>query len=207
MVILAQKIRVILITDGDNVAQAAVEDIAMSLNLRCISASAGNPTPISGTEIVKLLKTVHHDPVLVMFDDRGDTFKGDGERAMEYVACHPDIEVLGAVAVASNTPGSVGVVANECITSGGNIVANAVDKKGANKGGIYEPQVIVGDTVDVLNHLDIPFIVGIGDIGKMNRADDIEKGAPVTRRAIEEILRRSGVEYGRKTKNCQRNRQ
>ncbi|MDF2876370.1 MAG: Stage sporulation protein, partial [Sporomusa sp.] len=40
-----KKIRVILVTDGDRVAQHAVENIGASLGLRCISASAGNPTP------------------------------------------------------------------------------------------------------------------------------------------------------------------
>ena len=193
-----QKIRVILITDGDHAAQQAIEDIATSLNLRCISASAGNPTPINGEEIVHLLKKVPNDPVLVMFDDKGDNFKGVGERALEYVASHPEIDVLGAVAVASNTPGSMGVFADECITREGNIVSNvAVDKRGNCKTDILEDQVIVGDTVDVLNQLQIPFIVGIGDVGKMDKADDIGHGAPVTRKAIEEILMRSGVEYGR----------
>lgn len=196
---LPPKIRVILITDGDRVAQHAVEDIAESLGLRCISASAGNPTPISGKEIVGLLKTVHHDPVLVMFDDRGSRHKGNGEVAMEYVASHPDIEVLGAVAVASNTTGISGIAADECITSSGDIINHSVDKNGVFKRTQEENSVITGDTVDVLNDVDVPFIVGVGDIGKMDRADDIERGAPITRKAIEEILKRSGVEYeGRK---------
>lgn len=203
---MSQKIRVILVTDGDNAAREALEGIASSLDLRCISASGGNPTPISGEDIVRLVKTVHHDPVLIMFDDRGDNYKGLGERAMEYVASHPDIEVLGAVAVASNTPGTMGVVANECITREGQIITNAVDKRGDCKHEINQQTVIAGDTVDVLNHLEIPFIVGIGDVGKMANADDIGHGAPITRKAIEEILRRSGIEYGRKAEHCQKHR-
>jgi stage V sporulation protein AE len=199
VIVVGNKIKVILITDGDQVAQQVIEDIASSLNLRCISASAGNPTPISGVEIVRQLKTVHHDPVLIMFDDRGDSYKGLGERAMEYVASHPDVEVLGAVAVASNTPCATGVATNECITREGEVVHSGVDKKGVSTGERKEHPVVVGDTVGVLNHLEIPFIVGIGDIGKMTKADDIGRGAPITRKAIEEILRRSGVEYGRKT--------
>lgn len=201
---MSQKIRVILVTDGDNSAREALEGIANSLDLRCISASGGNPTPISGEDIVRLVKKVHHDPVLIMFDDRGDNYKGVGERAMEYVATHPDLEVLGAVAVASNTPGSVGVTADECITREGKIITRAVDKRGDCKGGPNQQSMIVGDTVDVLNHLEIPFIVGIGDVGKMANADDVGHGAPVTRKAIEEILRRSGVEYGRKAEDCTR---
>jgi len=196
-----KKIRTILITDGDGVAQRVVEDIAISLGLRCISASGGNPTPISGKEIVEMLKTVHHDPVLVMFDDQGNKGKGDGELAMEYVASHPDIEVLGAVAVASNTSGSTGIATDECITSRGEIVDVSVDKDGDMKGESVDRPVITGDTVDVLNEISVPFIVGVGDVGKMCRADDIKRGAPITRKAIEEILKRSGVQYDRKTKN------
>ena len=196
---MTKKIKVILITDGDSVAQKVVEELAANLGLRCISASGGNPTPITGEEIVGLLKTVHHDPVLVMFDDRGSSAKGFGEVAMEYVATHPDIEVLGAVAVASNTVGVVGIDVDECITGNGDIVDSSVDKCGYLKGGSSDKAIIAGDTVDVLNDLEIPFIVGVGDIGKMARADSIGRGAPITRKAIEEILKRSGIEYGRKT--------
>lgn len=190
---LGEKVRVILITDGDRCAQHTVEKIAKDLNLRCISASAGNPTPISGQEIVSLLKTVPHDPVLVMFDDRGRRDKGKGETAMEYVASHPDIKVLGAVAVASNTQGIQGVPADVCINGTGDIVATSVDKYGQEKSATASKPVVTGDTVDVLNDVDIPVIVGVGDIGKMDKADDIRRGSPITKKAIEEILKRSGV--------------
>jgi stage V sporulation protein AE len=147
-------------------------------------------------EIVRLLKQVHHDPVLVMFDDKGKPEKGRGEIALEYVALHPDIEVLGAVAVASNTTGIDGIEADACIACNGEIVEYPVDKYGEIKAVCTQRPVITGDTVDVLNTLNIPVIIGIGDIGKMDRADDICHGAPVTRKAIEEILKRSGLEYG-----------
>ena len=196
-----KKIRVILITDGDSVAQHVVEELAVNLGLRCISASGGNPTPITGEEIVALLKTVHHDPVLVMFDDRGSSSKGFGEVAMEYVATHPEIEVLGAVAVASNTTGIVGIGVDECIAGNGDIVDCSVDKSGYLKGETGYKAIIAGDTVDVLNDLEIPFIVGVGDIGKMARADSIGRGAPITRKAIEEILKRSGIEYDNRAGN------
>lgn len=198
VMILPEKVRVILVTDGDRVAKHVVEDIAVSLGLRCISASAGNPTPITGAEIVELLKTVHHDPVLVMFDDRGRQDKGKGEIALEYVANHPDITVLGAVAVASNTPSIKGVPVDACIACSGDIVDMPVDKRGDIKtDGIHTSKpIITGDTVDVLNNVDVPVIIGVGDIGKMDRADDIGRGAPVTRKAIEEILKRSGIDYG-----------
>ena len=190
------KVRVILITDGDRCAQHVVEDIAQKLDLRCISASAGNPTPISGEEIVELLQTVRRDPVLIMFDDRGRRDKGKGERALEYVASHPDVEVLGVVAVASNTTGIDGVAADVCIDAQGRLTGRNVDKYGQTSEKSEDSPVVIGDTVDVLNELDVPVIVGIGDIGKMDRADDIRRGAPVTRKAIEEILKRSGIKDG-----------
>lgn len=196
-----KKVRVILITDGDRVAQHVVEEIGASLGLRCISASAGNPTPITGEEIVNLLKTVPYDPVLVMFDDRGESNKGQGEQAMEYVASHPDIEVLGAVAVASNTRGINGVEADVCVTGRGAFVYDSVDKYGEVKKSCGDKPRINGDTVDILNEIEVPVIVGVGDIGKMDRADDIKRGAPITRKAIEEVLKRSGVKYGGRTQD------
>ncbi|WP_177504109.1 stage V sporulation protein AE [Anaerosinus sp.] len=192
-----KRVRVILVTDGDSVAQEAVETVAQSLNLRCISASAGNPTPISGETMVNLIKQAEHDPVLVMFDDKGEPEKGMGEFALEYVAKHPDIEVLGAVAVASNTTGIQGAKVDLCIVKDGTISRTAVDKKGDKKCGnlmIGEP-IIKGDTVDILNELDIPLVVGIGDVGKMKRKDDICIGAPITRKAIEEILQKNSIDY------------
>ncbi len=199
MNLLTDKVRIIIVTDGDRCAQHVVENIAAELGLRCISASGGNPTPISGREIVDLVKTVPHDPVLVMFDDRGRRDKGKGETAMEYVASHPDIEVLGAVAVASNTTGIQGVAADACISGDGQVVDNAVDKYGEEKVTGRDRTIVNGDTVDVLNEVDVPVIIGVGDIGKMDKADDIRRGAPVTRKAIEEILKRSGVSYARST--------
>jgi stage V sporulation protein AE len=190
-----KKIRVILVTDGDRVAQEAVESIGASLGLRCISASGGNPTPISGKKIVDLLKTVPFDPVLVMFDDKGHSEKAEGEQALEYVATHPDIEVLGVVAVASNTTGISGVHADACVDCHGHIIDQSVDKHGEikrNQDCACDP-TIVGDTVDVLNQLEVPLIIGVGDIGKMDRHDDLSRGAPITRKAIEEILKRSDV--------------
>lgn len=188
------KVRVILITDGDSVAREVVEELAADLHLRCISASAGNPTPISGQKIVDLLKKTPYDPVLVMFDDKGYEEKGDGERALEYVANHPDIEVLGAVAVASNALDFCGTEADFCVAKDGLPTRCAIDKNGDKilARGADKP-VVRGDTVDVLSEVDVPVVVGIGDIGKMKRKDDIRRGAPVTRRAIKEILRRSGV--------------
>lgn len=189
-----RKIRVILITDGDRVAQRVVEEIAASLGLRCISASAGNPTPIGGSEIVRLLKQTPYDPVLVMFDDKGLPEKGQGELALEYVASHPDVEVIGAVAVASNTMDFEGAEVDVTISKEGVASEQTVNKRGESKPCVFDEKPVVrGDTVDVLNEFDIPIVVGVGDIGKMKRKDDIELGAPITRQAIEKILEHHAV--------------
>lgn len=182
---LPSKIRVILVTDGDKVAQEVIESLAAEMGLRCLSASAGNPTPLEGADIVALLKKARHDPVLVMFDDKGAPWRGEGERALEYVAKHPDIEVLGAIAVASNTFDMEGVKTDFCITKSGKVSYEPIDKSGDTVSGA---PVLRGDTVDVLNDCAIPIIIGVGDIGKMKHHDDICMGAPVTKRAIEAIL-------------------
>jgi stage V sporulation protein AE len=130
-----------------------------------------------------------------MFDDRGCPDQGTGETAMKFVASHPDIEVLGAVAVASNTTGGIGIPADVCITGEGKFVSAAVDKKGKLEHDTLGKPIIHGDTVDILNDLAVPVVIGVGDIGKMGHSDDLEKGAPITRRAIEEILKRSGIVY------------
>lgn len=105
---------------------------------------------------------------------------------MEYVANHPNVEVLGAVAVASNHRGGEGVPVDILLDREGNQVNHGVDKNGLEMEG--EPPVIWGDTVEVLNRISVPIIVGIGDVGKMNQFDDVKRGAPVTRQAVELIL-------------------
>ncbi|MDF2854488.1 MAG: stage sporulation protein, partial [Neobacillus sp.] len=95
--------RVILITDGDEYAKRAVERVAHDIGGRCISLSQGNPSILSGEQLVDLIKAAAHDPVLVMFDDSGLEGEGAGERALKYVANHTDIEVLGIIAVAAKT--------------------------------------------------------------------------------------------------------
>jgi len=181
---------IIIITDGDKVASKAVQEVAIEVGGRCISRSAGNPTPLSGEKIVEFIKQAAKDPVLVMFDDNGQGGYGDGEKAIRYVATHPEINVLGAVAVASNTEAVEGAHIDVAIDCNGNIVESGVDKDGncefSNELRVY------GDTVDVLEELDIPIVVGIGDIGKMNGRDHIRYGCPITKKAVKLILQRSG---------------
>jgi stage V sporulation protein AE len=180
--------KVILITDGDSIAQRAVETAAKNIHARTISASAGNPTPLNGDQIVELIKQAKHDPVIVMFDDRGSPSKGKGETALEIVAKHPDIEVLGAVAVASNTEVD-GVPCHLAITKDGQFIQGSVDKEGNPR---WDSPNIHGDTVDILKDLNIPIIIGIGDIGKMEGKDNAYLGAKITTKALKYIISKGG---------------
>jgi stage V sporulation protein AE len=181
-----EKRRVIIVTDGDVVAQKAVEKASRKIGGRCISKSAGNPTPLTGPEIVSLAKNAKHDPIVIMTDDRGDSGTGGGEEAMDYVLNHPDLDILGVIAVASNTEHVYGIRVNCSIDKQGKVIDSAVDKAGNRKG----DKIIIGDTVDVLNENHIPVIVGIGDPGKMDGCDSTEIGAPIITKAMEEIIRR-----------------
>jgi len=182
------KRKVILVTDGDSVAQRAVETAVANIGGRCISRSGGNPTPMTGWEIVELIKSAKNDPVVVMADDKGSPQTGQGEWALYNIINHPDIEILGVIAVASNTNGVNGIEVDFSITCDGKIIRGAVDKDGLPKKGT----VLYGDTVDIIEKCDVPVIIGIGDIGKMEGKDDCEIGAPILTKAIEEILSRSG---------------
>ncbi|MFE8695592.1 stage V sporulation protein AE [Cytobacillus sp. FJAT-53684] len=184
---------VILITDGDDYARRTVELVAREVGGRCISLSHGNPTTLDGPLIVKLIKKAAHDPVFVMFDDSGLAGEGAGERALKYVACHKDIDVLGIIAVAAKTRQAEWSRVDVCIDRDGELTPYGVDKFGLpemEKGRIY------GDTVYCLDEIDVPIIVGIGDIGKMAKKDHYDVGSPITKKAVELILERSGF-HGR----------
>jgi len=185
-----KKRKVIVVTDGDKVAKKAVELIAKKIDGRCISASAGNPTPLNGPQILELVKKAPFDPIFIMIDDKGHSGKGQGEKVLEYLLKSPEIEILGVVAVASDTQGTQGVKVDISITKEGQVVKQAVDKLGNLK--VTKPKILEGDTVDVINNADIPVIVGVGDIGKMEGYDSVYKQSPVTEKAIKEILIRSG---------------
>lgn len=180
------KRKVVLITDGDKMAQKAVEVVAKNIGGRCISLSGGNPTPVSGEELVALIKMAAYDPVLVMFDDCGVRGEGKGEEVLRHVATHPEIHVLGAIAVASNCVEGKAISVDLAIDLHGNIVHHGVDKIGNEQS--CEPLRISGDTLGVLNEIEVPIIIGVGDIGKMKKMDSWEIGAPVTTKAVELIL-------------------
>lgn len=187
--------RVILVTDGDKYARKALEVVANEIGGRCISASHGNPSVLSGPEIIKQIKKASYDPVLVMFDDSGFIGEGAGERALKYVVNHQEeMEVLGIIAVASRTRKEEWTRVDICIDQNGEITEKGVDKYGIQE---MEDGRLYGDTVYCLDELEVPIIVGIGDVGKMAKKDRFDHGSPITKKAVEIILERSGY-YGQK---------
>ena len=181
------KKKVIIVTDGDKIAREAVEIAAKEKGCRCISSSARNPTPLTGQQVVDLINSTPYDPVVVMVDDRGAAGKGQGERVMEYMIKHPDIQIIGVVAVASNTENIQGAHVDCAVTKDKEVIKGEVNKDGTP---ISDEAVIKGDTVDILNRYnqEIPLIVGVGDIGKMDDCDKTEYGAQITAKALGLIL-------------------
>ena len=184
-----EKRNIIIITDGDEYAKRTIEHVAKEIGGRCISASYGNPSRISGPDLIKLIQSAAHDPVLVMFDDSGLVGEGTGERVMKYVAEHPGIHLLGIIAVASKTKQAEWTKVDVCVDREGNLTEFGVDKFGVPE---MDVKRINGDTVYCIDSIQAPIVVGIGDIGKMAKFDDISIGSPVTLSAVRLILERSG---------------
>jgi stage V sporulation protein AE len=184
-----EKRKVIIVTDGDEYAEKTIEHAAKHYGGRCISQSHGNPTKLTGAEIVKLIMKTPYDPVFVMFDDSGFLGEGPGEQALKYVASHQQVDVLGVIAVASRTHQNEWTRVDVSVDRYGQLTEYGVDKSGIAE---FERGRINGDTVYCLDSLDIPIIVGIGDIGKMAKKDHIDYGSPITMKAVEVILERSG---------------
>ncbi|HET7629207.1 MAG TPA: stage V sporulation protein AE [Bacillales bacterium] len=185
--------RVIFITDGDLYARKAVEHVAKVIGGRCISRSAGNPTPLSGKEIVQSIRETPYDPVLVMVDDCGFRGVGYGEQAMRYIHGQPDIDVIGAVAVASNTGHEEWSRIDVSVDRFGDVTEHGVDKEGIEA---LEDGRVDGDTVYVLDELCLPVVVGVGDIGKMDGRDAVEQGCPITLAAVRWIMQRDRKQNG-----------
>ncbi len=183
------KRKVILVTDGDIAAKGAVETAASNIGGRCISFSAGNPTILTGYEIVELIKAAKNEPVVVMVDDRGRKGRGAGESAMESILNNENIEVIGVVAVSSDGKDCNGIKLSCSITREGKVIEGSVDKNGVET----RSGKICGDTLSILRGRKDLVIVGMGDPGKMDFYDAVEKGAPITTKALEEVLKRSTV--------------
>ncbi|MDQ0205807.1 stage V sporulation protein SpoVABEA [Alkalicoccobacillus murimartini] len=180
----------IFITDGDAAARKTVEWVARELSCRSISASAGNPSVLTGKELLSLIhQTPIGMPVLVMFDDCGYRNEGPGEVLMRFLYESPDVRILGAIAVASSTHSSEWTKVDFSIDRYGDITKYGVDKEGLPD---LEVNRINGDTVYILDELKLPLVIGIGDIGKMRGQDELKKGCPITKKAVQIILERSG---------------
>ncbi|MGI6487981.1 MAG: stage V sporulation protein AE [Syntrophothermaceae bacterium] len=186
-----QKTRVIIVTDGDVTAEKAVYQASLNVNAYPLTLSAGNPTPFSGPELVLLIKAAPYDPVVVMLDDRGQVGQGIGEKALETLLKEPEIEVLGVVAVASDTKQAQGVRVDRAVTNQGEVCHRPVDKDGVPEAPGH--QFLEGDTVEILNRYPEVKVVGCGDLGKMEGQDDYRKGAVITTRCFQEILENSRV--------------
>lgn len=195
---MGRKRKVILVTDGDDYARKSLEFVAKAIGGRCISMSHGNPSVLSGPEIVNFIKKAVKEPILVMFDDSGIVGEGAGESVLKYVAGHEDIEVLGVIAVASRTRKEEWTRITVSIDRDGNITEKGVDKYGIQE---MDDKRLYGDTVYCLDGLNVPIIVGIGDIGKMAGKDDYEKGSPITKQAVQLIIERSGYSEWNERKN------
>ncbi|CAB1128694.1 Stage V sporulation protein AE (SpoVAE) [Candidatus Hydrogenisulfobacillus filiaventi] len=184
---MAERVPVIVVTDGDRTAAAAVEAAAQELGLEVLGRSAGNPTPLKGRELVDAVLRKAPGPVVVMVDDRGDPDTGPGERALRTLLRSPELDVLGVVAVAADTRPVEGVEADQSVSRAGDLVEGAVDKRGHPRTGLLR-----GDTVDVLREFPRVPVVGLGDPGKMDGHDAPGAGAPLTRAALEAVLREAG---------------
>lgn len=183
------KRKVILVTDGDMSAKNAVEIATKNIGGRSISASAGNPTVLTGHEIAEKIKEAAKEPVVVMVDDRGFKGEGPGEMAMNAILDNPEIDVLGVVAVSSNGKDCNGLDVTCSVTKDGKIVEHAVDKYGNDT----HDERICGDTLSILKSRKNLLIVGMGDPGKMDFRDEVSKGAPVTTLALKEVMKRKGL--------------
>lgn len=185
--------RVILVTDADCTAKDAVETAAKRVGSRCISLSGcRHPEDVRLTpqDIEELVHSAEHDPIVLMVDDEGHVGEGVGEAVIRHLAQAPGIEILGVVAVASNTVEAHPINVQASITRHGEVVSGAVNKGGDLDG---TGSALQGDTTEVLEELGIVNIVGIGDPGKMGHADSPQHGAEITTKALQEVLKRSGL--------------
>ena len=179
--------KIIIITDGDNVAKRSVEHCAREIGGRCISLSAGNPSNIDSDTLISYIKEAPLEPVLVMVDDKGSRGYGRGEENLIHLLLSEDIEVLGIVAVASNTFSGSPIKVDVSVTKNLKISDKAVDKYGNEQ----NDKNFYGDTINVIEQFKArPIIVGIGDVGKMHGKDDISLGSPVLMKALNYILDR-----------------
>ncbi|MCT2537441.1 stage V sporulation protein AE [Aquibacillus koreensis] len=182
--------KVIVVTDGDEYARKTLDYLAKELGGTCLSYLSDNPTQASSEEIQKAIYRAKEEPVYVLLDDAGILGVGAGEKILLDLANDPDIEVIGAIAVAAHTKNTEWSRFTFAIDLNGELIPYGVDKQGVR---LPELGRINGDTVYSLDQIDIPIVIAIGDIGKMQGKDDVKKGSPITRQALEIIMERGGL--------------
>lgn len=179
-------VRLIIVTDGDSSAQEAVQAASSRLGLYPLMITGGNPTHITGEKALDYILTTPYDPVVIMVDDKGKKGMGPGEHLLDIILKDTRVNVLGVVAVASDTRVR-GVAVDQSVTCDLRIVNAPVDKHGyIEKEGHHR---LEGDTVEILRHHPELFIVGCGDLGKMDGRDSIEHGARITEQCFRQILK------------------
>ncbi|MDC3415426.1 stage V sporulation protein AE [Aquibacillus salsiterrae] len=182
--------KVIIITDGDEYARKTIDYLANQLGGTSLSELTNNPSKVPPEKVLQAVHEAKQEPVYVLIDDAGVQGVGFGEKILSSLAEDPKIEIIGAIAVAAHTKNMEWCRFTFAIDNEGNQIPYGVDKKG-----IPIPEVgrINGDTIYLLDQLDLPLVIAIGDIGKMDGKDDIKKGSPVTRKALEIIFERGGL--------------
>ena len=184
------KKRVIIITDGDEYAKKTLDYLVEQIGGTCLSYLSDNPTQATPDEVKQAVHLCKEEPVYVLIDDAGVYGVGSGEAILVALAKDPQVEIIGAIAVAAHTKNMEWSRFTFAIDQHGELIPNGVDKEGVR---LPEVGRINGDTIYSLDQLDLPIVIAIGDIGKMHGKDDIKKGSPITRKAIEIILERGGM--------------
>lgn len=181
-----EKKQVIVVTDGDRKASEAVRVASDNVGGYCVIASQkpNEPKPTSD-EVKQRIREAPCSLVIVLVDDQGKQGEGRGESILRDIASDDQFDLLGVVAVASDMHHGNGAVVNVSVNREGELVQTPVGKDGREQFASVE---IHGDTVENLDELDIPIVVGLGDPGKMDFADDAKKGAPVTTKALEVVI-------------------
>lgn len=188
---LSGKVRVIIVTDGDSSAQDAVHTASIRLGLYPLMITGGNPTHITGKTALDHILNAPYDPVVMMVDDKGKKGMGPGEHLLDTILKDKRLTVIGVVAVASDTRVR-GVAVDKSVTCDLKVVNAPVDKHGYEE--IEGHHRLEGDTVEILRHHPALFMVGCGDLGKMDGRDSIEHGARITEQCFREILNHAGGE-------------
>lgn len=180
--------KVIFVTDGDAIACKAIIRATKTLSIGHVILSGGNPTCCSYEDLLKKVKASEYPITVVLFDDAGQVEIGKGETLMKQLAEEEEMDIIGALAVSSADRSADWTRVDVSIDRNGQLVSQGVDKEGIPD---LEDHKVHGDTVYVLDQLDIKTVVGIGDLGKMAGRDDPHKGAKITTKALKLIIERS----------------